>query len=134
MLDAMREYFLDERAELPEELTLYFWPYRGLRQTVLRGVGVMFGFTQVPDPPTVVGDFLKYFPAAFWITSRPPASIAQQIADREIDPRGCSLDDRRPLSVPTQVKDTFRPDWPERPTGYEALFLNDQACVYAENA
>ena len=94
----------------------------------------MFGFTQAPNAPTVVGDFLKYFPAAFWLTSKPPASIAQQIANREIDARGHSLDDWCPLSIPTQVKDTFRPDWPEHPTGYEALLLNNQACVYAERA
>jgi hypothetical protein len=132
MIDAMRGYFLDETKELPDNLRLFFRPYRGLRQTVLRGVGVMFGFTQVSPPPIVVGDFLKYFPIAFCLASDPPEQIATQLQGREIDPRGLALDDEVGLPVPTGTADTFAPDWPEHPTGFEALLLNDKACVYAE--
>jgi hypothetical protein len=132
MLDAMRRYVLNDGLDLPPELKLFVWPYRGLRQTVLRGVGVSFGFMKVSPPLTVCGDFLKYFPAAFWLTFEMPDSLSSQIADRELDPRGCGLDESRSFSVPTRLRDTFRADWPERPEGFEALFLNDQACVYAE--
>ena len=134
MLDAMRDYFLDETREMPTDLQLFFWPYRGLRQTVLRGVGVMFGFTKVSPPPTVLGDFLKYFPAAFWLTSNAPDVITAQIADREIDPRNCAMNEERVLSIPTKDRDTFSADWPEHPVGSEALLLNEESCVYAEPA
>lgn len=134
LLDAMRQYFLIETQQLPDDLRLFFWPYRGLRQTVLRGVGVMFGFTQVSPPPTIVGDFLKYFPVAFWLTSDPPKAIAEQIQDREINPRGLRLDDEVDIAIPTRPADTFAPDWPEHPKGFEAILLNDKACVYAQPA
>jgi hypothetical protein len=42
------------------------------------------------------------------------------------------LDDEVDIAVPTQPADTLAPDWPEHPKGFEALLLNDKACVYAE--
>ena len=135
LLEEMRDFFLDETAELPKSLRLYWWPYRGhQRVTILRGVSVLFGFTQVSPPPTVIGDFLKFFPLSFWLTSKMPQSIASQIADLEIDPRGLSMDDEEELSVATMASDTFASDWPEHPTGYQVLLMNGDACVVAEPA
>ncbi len=131
-IDAMRSYFTDDRLQMPDSLRLFFWPYRGRRVTILRGVAVMFGFTQVPNPPTVVGDFLKYFPAAFWLTSNAPESVTEQIKDREICTDKLDLDDEIELAVPTQKRNTFRADWPESPQGYETILLDHKSCVYAE--
>jgi hypothetical protein len=134
MLTAMRRYFLDATEEMPSDLRLFLWPYRGERQTILRGAGIMFNLVGESPPPFVVGDFLKYSPVAFWLTTGIPGRVAVQIADREIDPTGLALDDEVDFFVPTKARDTFRPDWPEAPDDDGALLLDGTACICAEPA
>lgn len=128
MLDSMKEFFLDEAMNLSPEFRLYFWPYPATRQTILRGVGVFSG------GHTIVGDFLKYFPVAFWLTYRIPETVAQVLASREVPIHGCSFSDTRLIEVPTKQEDTFRSDWPEQPSDEEILIVNDGVCFVADKA
>jgi hypothetical protein len=128
MLDCMREFFLDEAKDLSPDFRIYFWPYPATRQSILRGVGVLSGGF------TIVGDFLKYFPVAFWLTYQAPNTVAQKLADREIPLHGCSISDFRVIRIPTRHEDTFRPDWPEQPSSEEILVVNDGVCYVADEA
>ena len=128
MLNEMREFFLDEAKDLSAKLRLYFWPYPATRQTILRGIGIL------SEGYTIVGDFLKYFPVAFWLTYEVPNMVVQRLVDREVPVHGCSLRDVRIVGISTRQKDTFRPAWPERPDDKEILVVNDGACFVAEDA
>lgn len=128
MLDTMREFFLDEAKDLTPEFRLYFWPYPAIRQTILRGVGVVSGGF------TIVGDFLKYFPVAFWLTYQAPDTVTQRLVGREVPVHGSSIGDIRVIRIPTREKATFRPDWPERPNEEEILVVSDGVCLVADEA
>lgn len=128
MLDEMREFFLDETRSLSPKFRLYFWPYPATRQTILRGVGILSG------EHTIVGDFLKYFPIAFWLTYQIPNTVAQVLVAREVPIHGCSFSDIRCIGVPTKREDTFRPDWPEKPGDEEILIVSDGVCFIADKA
>jgi hypothetical protein len=126
MRDLMRSYFLDSSSDFPKQLNLYFWPYRAKRQAILKGVGLMSG------EHIVVGDFLKYFPIAFWLTHEAPFQIQSRMRDREIPVRGAELDDYRVIDVPTSTQNTFRENWPEVPEDNEMIILNNDLAFIAE--
>lgn len=126
MVDAMRQYFLDEMLDLPNDLRLYFWPYPANRQVILRGIGLVSG------KHIVIGDFLKYFPFAFWLAYQPPKNIVDVMKDREILIRGYSIDMESTVSIATCKQDTFRVNWPETPDDTEIILLNDGMCFIAE--
>lgn len=85
--DLMRRYFLDLSVDLPSEFNIYCWPYRSRYQVILKGVGIISG-NQV-----IRGDFLKYFPVAFWLTYQAPEGIREVMHDREIPVRGHGFND-----------------------------------------
>jgi hypothetical protein len=128
MIDDMRAYFLDEGADFPCDLHLYFWPYASARQAIFRGMGILSA------GQVVVGDFLKYFPVAFWLAHRLPTLVIDRMRDREIPVRRYGIDECFLLRVPTSPTNTFRHDWPERPDDQEILVLNDSVCLLAEGA
>jgi hypothetical protein len=127
MRNSMRKYFLDSSSDFPEELNLYFWPYRAKRHAILKGVGLMSG------EHIVVGDFLKYFPVAFWLTHEAPFQIQNCMRDREIPVRGAAIDDYRIIDVPTSTQKTFRENWPEVPDDNEAIIVNNDLAFIAES-
>jgi hypothetical protein len=126
MPDLMRQYFLDETTDFPANLNLYFWIYPVKRQVILRGVGILSG-NQI-----VVGDFIKYFPFSFWLTHQAPVQFIELMNDREVQIRGCALDDWRTLSIGTDKQDTFRPNWPEVVDSKEMMLINDGLCFLAD--
>ena len=128
MRDDMRMFFLDESADLPPTLHLFFWPYIAVRQAIFSGVGLLLGNN------TVVGDFLKYFPLAFWLACEPPQAVIDRWRDRELPVRGCSINASRSVLIPTRRCDTFRSNWPEVPGDSEMLLINDGLCFVAEKA
>lgn len=128
MRELMRQYFLDISADFPTELNLYFWTYPAKRQVILKGVGVgLFSTNQV-----IVGDFLKYFPIAFWLTHKAPQRVKESMQDREMPIRGSGVDDYRTVAIRTDKQDTFRSNWPEVPDDYEMLLVNDDLCFIAD--
>ena len=71
MVDALRDFFLDESAPWPDDLCLSCWPYLGGDQVIVRGFGIM----GVLDPRygVLVGELMKFRPVAFWLTDGEPA-------------------------------------------------------------
>lgn len=129
MPNQMRKYFLDYSADFPEQFNLYFWPYRAQRQVVMRGFGV---FDIASGNYSAIGDMLKYFPFAFWLTHETPEEIKTNMKDREIPVRGAGFDEWTTVQFSSRTNNTFRPDWPESPDENEALLLNDENCYFAE--
>lgn len=128
MLDAMRSYFLDEQVDMPGCLRLYFWPYAARRQAILRAVGVLSA------GEIVIGDFLKYFPCAFWLTHEAPPVVTRALVEREVQVRSARFDDVKRIRVPTIATNTLRPDWPERPDDQEILVIHEGICFVTDPA
>lgn len=125
MRDLMRHYFLDTSVDLPSEFNVYCWPYRARHQVIFKGVGILSG------DQIVIGDFLKYFPVAFWLTYQAPDRIREVMRDREISVHGNGFDDWSAAVIGTKEKDTFRPNWPESPDDNEVMVINDDVCFVA---
>ncbi|MDA0107801.1 hypothetical protein OH456_06580 [Vibrio sp. La 4.2.2] len=70
MYQVMENYFFDETSALPEELEIFYWfyPFNDIR--VARAFGSKFGAAK-----PIVGDLLKFFPFAFWVTWNQPKDI-----------------------------------------------------------
>lgn len=123
--DLMRLYFLDTSVDLPSDFNVYCWPYRAQYQVILKGVGIISG-NQI-----VRGDFLKYFPVAFWLTYQASDRITEVMRDREISVRGNEFNDWSAVVIGTKEHDTFRPNWPESPDDNEVMVINDDVCFVA---
>jgi hypothetical protein len=64
----LKDFFLDEDSRWPSDMHLYVWLYPAPSQIIVRG----FAITGVLEPHRygpIVGDVLKFFPVAFWVTS-----------------------------------------------------------------
>lgn len=125
MRDLMRHYFLDTSVDFPSEFNVYCWLYLARHQVIFKGVGILSG------DQIVIGDFLKYFPVAFWLTYQAPDRIREVMRDREISVRGNGFDDWSSVVIGTKEKDTFRPNWPESPDDNEVVVINDDFCFVA---
>ncbi|HEY9695649.1 MAG TPA: hypothetical protein V6D10_00020 [Trichocoleus sp.] len=123
--DLMRQYFLDALMDLPSEFNVYCWPYSAKHQVILKGIGILSG-NQI-----VIGDFLKYFPVAFWLTYQAPDEVREVMQDREISVRGNGVDEWSTVLIGTNKQDTFRPNWPESPDDNEIVVINDDVCFVA---
>ena len=77
--DAMCACFLDENANWPTGLRVYCWPYSGADVVIARGIGLgrILGRTYGP----IVGDVLKFFPLAFWVTQQSTAPTGYTLVD-----------------------------------------------------
>ncbi|MHC5830345.1 MAG: hypothetical protein ACYT04_84010, partial [Nostoc sp.] len=111
MIDAMRHYFLDETLNFPNDLKLYFWPYTAKYQAVFRGIGIAI----TSNGHSIIGDFLKFLPLAFWLTYKAPAEIIGRIQDREIYFSKCDINTWSTVSLDTRKQYTIRSNWPEIP-------------------
>jgi hypothetical protein len=132
MQDAMRSYVRDPSSALPRDLRIFAWPYWGRRQTVLRGVGVLFDFGLAHPPRMLVGDFLKYFPLAFLVTHDLSPSVSGQFLAFELPARTFSVGQSAGYSLPTHRERSIRPSWPESPSSRDALMLQGDVCIVAE--
>lgn len=125
-VNRLRQYFLDPTADLPPDMQIDFWPYPAKRQAVFRGMGMLW------NRKTMLADFLKFFPAAFWVgTGTPPEMTAQRFVQR-LPVHGSSRDQVLSIGIPTRRDAVLRPDWPEQPGDDVILACNSDACVVAE--
>lgn len=129
MPDLMRDYFLNPSADLPKEFNLYVWPYRSQQQVILRCAGLV---EVVNGTYSILGDFLKYFPVAFWLTYKAPIVFQEGMRDREIIVRGHEIDDFNTIVLGTDEQDTFRPDWPEKADKNEILIVDRMRCFLSD--
>ncbi|GAB1541149.1 hypothetical protein NUACC21_38190 [Scytonema sp. NUACC21] len=136
MVDLMRKYFLDVTLDFPSDFNLYFWPYYiPERQVILRALSIS-SIEQSGTVITLNGDFLKFYPFAFWLTYKAPKEkILNLIGDKffsEILIRGHNLDAWTNVSINLIQGNTIREDWPEAPNDTEILLIKDSMCFIAE--
>ena len=56
--DALREYFLTPDLPMPEELTIYYWPYPSKRQVVVKHMGK----SSIHDKGVIYGHVIEFLP------------------------------------------------------------------------
>ncbi|WP_016952861.1 hypothetical protein [Anabaena sp. PCC 7108] len=70
--DALRNYFLDQSSNIPDELDIYYWVYPSNKQIVISSLGI--GSTL--GEGFISGScLLKFFPLAFWVVWNQPTSF-----------------------------------------------------------
>ena len=121
LTEALRSFFLDIDAPWPQGIHFYLWPYPGKEQVIIRGFGISRVIGQTYGP--IIGDILKFFPVAFWITADPAVGVPYSLTPLPF-PSVISLDSSVEITIP--VRNQPRRDWPETPGDDEVLALNDQ--------
>lgn len=122
MTEALRSFFLDDEAAWPEELHLYVWLFPDVRQVIVRGLAMMKVLGQTHGP--IVGELLKFFPLAFWITAAPADGVSYRLA--ELPMRGIISGAADEVLVKIPLRGLPPPSWPEHPSDGTVLMLTDE--------
>lgn len=116
---SLREFFLDETAPWPEGMYLYTWLYPAKNQIIVRGFGIsrVLGARYGP----IIGDVLKFFPLAFWITAAPADVVRYRLTAIPLEAPS-ALDSEVTLRIPLRG---YPPaGWPEQPGDDEIVLMN----------
>lgn len=122
LTEALRTFFLDDTAPWPPTLHLYMWPFPAKRHVIVRG----FSISRVLGPTygPIVGDILKFFPLAFWVTAAVANGTEYQLDAQPLSDPLLTLNTSITLAIPLRFQPP--PGWPETPGDGEALLLNDE--------
>jgi len=127
MQEAMRRCFLDTSVAWPTDLHVYCWPYNSSDVVIVRGFGIsrVLGRTHGP----IVGDVLKFFPLAFWVTQESAAVTGYPLVDLAafVD---TSLDAVKRIELPLQRIPSAL--WPERPRDQEVILMHRERSYVAK--
>jgi hypothetical protein len=121
LTDALRAFFLDDAAPWPEDHHVYMWLYPARKQVIVRGFGISRVLGSRYDP--IVGDVLKFFPVAFWITLDPATGVQHRLAEVPLQTAG-TIDTSVTLTIP--LRGLPPPTWPEQPGEGEIVLINDE--------
>lgn len=118
MPDGLRNYFMDSLAAFPKELEIFYWLYLSNVQKILKGVGVA-----IPgNKKIILGEFLKFFPLAYWVVWDKPDDIQINLP-RLIKNRTIGIDESDDLEIDFQ--NFPRNDWPENPADNMVILYRD---------
>ena len=126
--EALRNYFLNQNASLPDELNIYYWFYPSNRQVLVHGAAM--GFWKAPKQPLFYS-LMKFFPISYWITwEEPQHSIITH--PTVIRHRNIGIDDSEEIQI--KLLDYPRLDFPEHPhdddpVPYILLFNNQLTSI-----
>lgn len=124
MPDGLRNYFMDSLAAFPKELEIYYWLYPSNIQKILKGFGVA-----IPgNKNIIIGEFLKFFPLAYWVVWDKPADIQINLP-KLIKNRMIGIDETDDLEIDFQ--NIPRNDWPENPDDNMFILYQDSATKIA---
>lgn len=122
-MDALRQYFLNPLAPIPKELAIYYWVYPSDIQVIILGSGLM----RINSKEVIVGEFLKFYPIAFWVIwDQPQININLHSLSKN---RALSIDDLSPVII--SIENIPRVDWPEQPGNDKMVLLNDEVAYIA---
>lgn len=120
--DAMRGYFLDHDAYLPEELDIFFWVYPSKRQVVMKHMGKK----SIRYRETVVGHIIKFLPLGFWVVWNKPKSIDLGLPSLPKD-KHIRIDGLEQVSI--NLKEIPPLSFPEAPADDEFVVFNSEYAV-----
>lgn len=120
--DLMRQAFLNPAVTWPTELRIYCWPYNSLDVAIVRGFGIARVLGKVHGP--IVGDVLKFFPLAFWVTQEDASVTGYRLVDLA---RYITEDVDTVARVELPLLRIPSPFWPERPRDPEVILLRKES-------
>ena len=122
---ALRDYFLDPDAPLPDGVSIYYWTYPSLRLVIARAVAKV----TFDSRPPLLGDILKFYPLGYWVVwkGRPlrTGGLSLLLANRALD-----IDSEEDLPIGFHNQPAL--DFPEAPEGVEVTMMNDRLGVTAK--
>ena len=119
--DALRHYFLNEKAPLPEEVDIYFWIYPSRRQVIIKDAHIgSFG-----NEPFCC-HILKFLPLGFWVLWEKPDTFQTTLPNLVAD-KSMSIDDIYQTKV--DFRSIPRLDFPEMPIDNQITFLSSKSIV-----
>lgn len=122
--DALRHYFLNESAPLPQEVDIFFWIYPSRRQVIIKDahIAYMGSFDNKP----LCCHILKFLPLGFWVLWEKPAAFQTTLPNLVPD-KSMGIDDIY------QIKVDFRNipslDFPEMPIDNQITLLSSKSIV-----
>lgn len=117
---ALRNFFLDVDAPWPPGLHLYAWLYPGFAQVIVKGFcirGIIPPYRYEP----IVGDVLKFFPVAFWLTLESAGASRQNLTEIPL----YANEDSEMVEISLPLRDFPGIRWPEQPGEHEIVLMND---------
>jgi hypothetical protein len=103
---ALKTFFLDDESQWPPDMHLSAWLYPARAQVIVKGFAVS-GILGPNRYGPIIGDVLKFFPVAFWVTVGSAAGCRQNLTEvplagarcrRDVD-ASCWRGRRRPETV-----------------------------------
>lgn len=121
---ALREYFLNPCAPLPDAVSIYYWTYPSRRVVIARGITK----TNIRFSPLIIGDILKFYPLGYWLVWDPPPAQRGPLSPLLVN-RAEGIDSE--VDLPIRFRHQPPLDFPEAPGPDEATFMHDRAGVTA---
>ena len=117
-IESLRNYFLNDSEPIPDNLQIYYWVYPSEIQVIILGCSLSYFGRKTQ----IIGDLMKFYPAAFWIVWDPPDEKIE--LNPLISKRNLGIDEQ--TEVPVSY---FKPppiDWPENPRDNQFVLLNSE--------
>ena len=122
LTEALRAFFLNDAAPWPETLHMYVWLYPAMSQIIVRGFGISRVMGQPYGP--IVGELLKFFPVAFWITAIPVVGVPHSLTELPLAKPPIALDSPTTVTIP--LRSQPRQNWPEQPGDEEVVMFTKE--------
>lgn len=130
--DLLRGYFLNENADFPEELEIYYWVYPCRRQVLIKGAGKSIGTFSGPRA-LVVGHIFKFLPLGFWLVFK---GDERGLRNTNGAVKNLVKNKKMKLDEIEQVEiDLFNIpplNFPEAPKGDEIILFNNERAVQTQ--
>jgi hypothetical protein len=119
----LRSYFLDESLPLPDAVTVYYWPYLGEDQVIIKGLGL----SSIDGIHSAAGDLIKFSPMAYYVAFSPGDPLDLPVPS--IRGHGCNDLDCE-VSLLIRLDSIPSAHWPETPTrDHHTLMLPELSFV-----
>lgn len=125
--NSLREYFLNDKANLPSNIDIYYWLYPSRRQVLVKHMGKSVVTTE-GKRETVVGHVFKFLPFGFWLLHDSPRIKSDTIKPL-LNNKSISLDQIEQVEI--DLYNTPSLDFPETPLDNEFVLLNSEYAVEA---
>ena len=122
---ALRAYFLDQNATLPDDLNIYYWFYPGNRQVLIRAA--MMASIMNPNPEEAVSfGLIKFAPIAYMVTWQEP-KINKLKLSKLFKNRNVGIDETEKLEINLrQYPSLGYPELPDDEDKFRITLFNHQ--------
>lgn len=118
--DSLRSYFLDDTADFPDDLEIYYWVYPSRRQVLIKNVGKSL-INSAGKREVLVGHIFKFLPLGFWLVFNGSNQESDLVMPLVKD-KAMALDGVEQVEIDLHAVPPL--DFPESPKGNEFIVLN----------